>query len=775
MDRPCPCHRDAGRAHAQPRRVALAAVISTAILISAGFVAVDAGGVAPSPGRSVWSDFTKFSGSPEPPTPYRVVPAFPNLRVKQPVAVAKEPGRDSLLLSHHLRPWLGGEWPSQLVRIVNDPSTAAIDPLLVLSDRMIYDFAFHPDYEDNGYVFVATGGVGADGSPRMRVSRFTVSSEVPHRIDPGSELEIISWPSVGHNGGGLVFGPDGLLFVSAGDGSNDSDAEVVGQDLGDLRATIMRIDVDHPGDGLEYSIPEGNPFVNLPGARPEIWAYGLRNPWRLSFDAESGQLWVGDVGQDRIEMIHLVKPGANYGWSVYEGTNPFRLSRELGPTPVSPPTVEHPHSEARSVTGGLVYRGQRFKELRGAYLYGDYETGRIWAVRHDGEKVLWHRELADTTIHITGFAETPSGDILVLDHESGAIYRLEPRTAVVASAEFPKRLSQTGLFTSVAKHQVHPALIPYSVNAPQWLDGARAIRFIALPGAARVAYKDTGAWEFPDGTVLVQTIFLEGPPGSDDVGIRVETRLLVFQRGEWSAYSYMWNQAQTEATLVPKQGGARRFRIPDPAVPGGQMEETWVYPSRGECLICHNRNPVLGIQTAQLNRASDGAQKGNNQLTALLLAGVFERPKKKAERRVFGKLRRPDLLPRLADPYDEGEDLGKRARSYLHANCAGCHQRESGGNSSMDLAFDTGVGDMLVFDVTPQHQTFDLEDPRIISPGNPGRSVMWRRIVGRGDAQMPPLGAQRVDPAWVNLLFEWISSLDAVEPEPEAPAPASLN
>ena len=191
-----------------------------------------------------------------------------------------------------------------------------------------------------------------------------MNRQPPYDCDPNSELILLEWLSNNHNGGDLAFGPDGYLYIPAGDGAMDSDTNLTGlpgsydrdpkgQDLSNLPATIMRIDVDRPEAERPYSIPSDNPFIHLEGARPEIWVYGIRNPWRITFDRETGHLWAGNVGQDRWEMIHLVRRGDNYGWSLYEGSHPFFLNRKQGPTPIVEPTVEHPHSEARSITGAL--------------------------------------------------------------------------------------------------------------------------------------------------------------------------------------------------------------------------------------------------------------------------------------------------------------------------------------------------------------------------------------------------------------------------------------
>ena len=180
-------------------------------------------------------------------------------------------------------------------------------------------------------------------------------------------------------------------------------------------------------------------------------------------------------------MIHLIKRGGNYGWSVMEGSHPFQLHRKRGPTPIVPPIVEHPHSDFRSIIGGFVYHGSRLKELRGAYIYGDHETGKIWGLRYDGKKVTWHKELAQTTIKIVAFGEDRQGELYVVPL-SGEIFHLEPAPPAITDTKFPTRLSETGLFTSVKDHQPAPGLIPYSVNSALWSDNAHKDRYLALPG-----------------------------------------------------------------------------------------------------------------------------------------------------------------------------------------------------------------------------------------------------------------------------------------------------
>lgn len=356
---------------------------------------------------------SRVHGFPEPPPPFRTRCAFPLLTFDRPVYFAHEPGTDRVVVVEQ-----GGK----ILAFKPDRDVGQTELFHQIKGHETYSITFHPRYAENGYVYVFCNG-NARGHVKDRIFRY----HVPHgsqTCDAKSERLIIEWDSNGHNGGDLAFGLDGYLYLTSGDGTSDSDGNVTGQDLSDLASAIIRIDVDHPDGGKAYAVPKDNPFLKQPGARPEIWAFGLRNPWRMSLDRETGNLWVGDVGQDLWEMIRLVKRGANYGWSVYEGNHPFRPERKLGPGPVVFPVMEHPHAEARSITGGFVYRGSRWPELRGVYVYGDYATGKIWGLRYADGKVTWRQELANTRLAIVGFGHDRSGELYIVDY-GGRIHELE--------------------------------------------------------------------------------------------------------------------------------------------------------------------------------------------------------------------------------------------------------------------------------------------------------------------------------------------------------------
>ena len=582
------------------------------------------------------------------------------------------------------------------------------------------------------------------GRKTTQVVRYTVDRRPPHGIDPNSKLLIIEWPSNGHDGGDLAFGNDGFLYVSSGDGSSGSDANLTGQTIDDLLAAVLRIDVDHPDPGRNYGVPKDNPFVDRKGARPELWAYGLRNPWRLSYDRESGQLWVGQNGQDLWEQVYLIKKGGNYGWSLIEGSHIFHAKRQAGPDPISPPTAEHPHSEARSLTGGRVYRGTRLPELVGAYVYGDWSTGRVWGIKHDGTKAIWHRELVDTPFNITGFGTDHAGELYVIDQVSG-FYRLEPTTeADRPSQPFPTRLSQTGLFASVADHKPHPAAIPSTTSMHR--NGPTGRRWSGSPpcrawsGSSKSPSSTRAArGRLPNGSVLVQTLSLDR---FDDAGKparkRIETRLLVRQQGEWTGYSYRWNAEQTDAELVPASGTGETFEVPDPTAPGGRREQDWRFPARTECLVCHSRAAgfVAGLHPAPA-RSRPRLRRHRRQPA----------PHARAHRRVRGH-----AAPKARRPAPAGQplrDAGLRWRPGSNRTCTSTARPATSTRGAATPPWSWGsttpLGEMRLIDEVPSHDRFDITDARLVAPGSPERSVLYQRISRRGTGQMPPLGSTEVD------------------------------
>lgn len=713
--------------------------------------------------RLPWNT-SKVVGSPDPPAPYRAQPIFPKLKFSEPLALTAVPGSNRLLLV---------ERRGKIFTFENSPTVAQAD-LLLDTGKSTYGAALHPDFQKNRFVYVTY--ITKDGEPLpngSRVSRFTVSKEQPWRCDPKSEQVILEWPSGGHNAGCLGFGKDGFLYLSCGDGSGIADELQTGQDVSDLLACIVRIDVDHPDPGKAYGIPKDNPFVKTPGARPELWAYGLRQVWKFSFDRQTGDMWAGEVGQDLWESIYKIEKGGNYGWSVTEGSHPFRPDRKPGPTPILKPVLEHPHSDFRSVTGGFVYRGSKLKDLIGAYVYGDYDTGKLASLRYDGTKVTQQQELVDTPFRIITFCEDQAGELCFVDFMNGTLYELAPAPKSAPTAPFPRKLSETGLFTSTKDLIPAPGVVPYSVNAELWSDHAVKERFLAVPGMGQVEFDTVeypqpapGAprgWRFPDGTVAVKTFSMDMEAGNPASRRRLETRILHFKHvpgteevGDqvWHGYTYVWNDDQTDAELLAAQGADRELTVRDTAAPGGVRKQTWHFPSRAECTLCHTMPAkyVLGLNTMQMNKNYDyGNGVVANQLQALTKLGIFKQPPPKP----------PAELPRLADYRDESLPLEQRARSYLHSNCAHCHMKWGGGNAEFQLLVTLPLADLGVVNTRPGQGQFGIQDPKVLLPGNPDRSMIYHRVTKLGLGRMPHVASNVIDEKAVKMLRDWISQLPA--------------
>lgn len=710
--------------------------------------------------RELWTS-NNIHGTPEPPDPYRVENAFPRLELFEPLAVGVVPGANRFGVATR---------PGKIYTFEIRPDVDQAD-LLVDIGRTSYGVAFHPKFAENGYFFVTTI-LGPDLPTGSRLSRFQARKGDRLVADPASEKIILEWPSGGHNGGNLRFGPDGYLYLATGDGSGIADWLETGQKLDDLLGAILRIDVDHPDGDRPYSIPKDNPFAGREGARGEIWSFGHRQVWKFSFDLPTRRLWAGEVGQDLWEMVYLIRRGGNYGWSVMEGRHSFRPQREHGPGEFEQPVVEHPHSDFRSITGGYVYHGERLPELRDAYLYGDYDTGKIWMLRYEDGRVTEHRQLADTQVRNVEFAQDPTGEVYAVDFVSGGFYRLVANPPQVAARPFPRKLSETGLFASTKDHRPAKGLIPYSVNSPLWSDGAEKERFIALPGESQIevdevvyphgpTYADPG-WRFPDGAVLVKTFSLDMKAGDPSTRKRLETRILQHRKMPgnddeygaqyWFGYTYVWNEEQTDAELLGPEGLDREFTVEDPATSGGSRTVQWRFPSRSECTLCHTMAAkyILGVTTLQMNKDHNYGGVVANQLATLEHLGVFKEP----------LAERPEELPRLVDYRDESQDLHLRARSYMHSNCAHCHRIWGGGNAEFELQASIPLTDTKAVNTLPGQGTFGLADPRIIVPGDPGRSLILHRMELTGLGRMPHIASRMVDQQAADLLRDWIRSLD---------------
>ncbi|MBL8825718.1 MAG: PQQ-dependent sugar dehydrogenase [Planctomycetaceae bacterium] len=701
--------------------------------------------------RAPWAT-SRVVGAPTPPEPYRIVPAFPNVRFAKPTSVEEVPGSDRLLVTE-----MGGKVFTFVKAAATTQADLVLDLISLLPADLagktvsLFDAEFHPRFADNRYLFVCYVHPGNGG--HTRVSRFTLTSDSAPQAIAGSELVLITWPSGGHNAGCLEFGKDGTLFITTGDGSgpNPPDGLTTGQTVTDLLGAVLRINVDQPAGEQPYSIPSDNPFVGMSGARGEIWAYGLRNPWKFGIDPEQGEVFVADNGWETWEMIHRIQRGGNCGWPVMEGRASLRAEVSVGPTPIIPPIMDHSHTEANSVIGGPVYRGNKLPGLAGSFVYGDYITGTIWAVKPDQDKSYSCTTLVDTDQRIVAFTQGSQGELFVLDYDfTGQIYELVASDVPDTSATFPRRLSQTGLFKSLETLEPAAGVVPYTVRVDRWVDGAKADRWVAIPGDGRIqlAANSESPTVYPEGTVFVKQLTL--PAAEGRAAMRLETQLLHFERGTWRPYSYLWDDAGREATLVDSVGASRSLKIAASSDQATALDRTWHVNAVNECKLCHNAGPkfVLGFTLNQLDRPALSASASTNQLAQLAAQGVL----------TAGASLAADDPSRLVDPHDASQSLDDRARSYLHANCSMCHH--PGGNAIVsfflrrDLPFDklntnkgTGIG------------TFGMTDAKLIVPGDPYRSVLMYRMSKLGYARMPYIGSRVVDSAGVSLVEQWIRSL----------------
>ena len=723
--------------------------------------------------RGQWTS-SRIHGTPEPPLPYTTEPVFPSLSFTDPVDMAFLPGTDWLFVME-----LKGKVFAFDGTQREPHAQLVFDAKEVLPDyHQSYGITFHPEVASNRFVYLSWVEPGTLVEDGTHVCRFELSADDPPRILPETRQEIITWHSGGHNGACLKFGPDGYLYVSAGDGVGPfpPDSEETGQDVGDLRATIFRINVDEQDADRNYSVPSDNPFVDLEGARPEVWAYGFRNPWKMNFNPSNGDLFAGDVGWELWELVYRVEKGGNYGWSVMEGRQPIRSDVVRGPTPILPPIADHHHIEARSVTGGYVYRGGRLPELEGAYIYGDYVTGKLWGLRNDGNRVTWHEELADTPLAVITFGENERGDLFIVDY-AGGLHRLKENPRRGQNSEFPRRLSETGLFDDVASQIPAQGVQPYSIVAEPWMEGAVAQRFVALPDAASIkTVRNRMQWAYPPGTVFAKTISLPGGeqgtsvhrfspsrlapeapthPETDVSGSprdrMLETQILHYDGEEWRPYTYVWNDEQTDAVLAPAEGGQTTTETP-------QGRQTWRIHSRAECNTCHTPRAGYTLGFIPQNLMTTGRDDASDQLALLTELDVFASP-----------IPERDKQPAIVDPYDASASLDERARAYLMVNCAHCHRRGGGGTAFLEFPIEHPLEKTNSIDLPPTQGTFNIPHARLIAPGDPYRSVLYYRMATVGRGHMPHLGARQIDDAGLRLIHDWISEIKPVEGATSSP------
>jgi glucose/arabinose dehydrogenase len=724
-------------------------------------------------------------------TGYSTLDALPGITFSQPVAIATPPGeKDRLFVVEK----------TGRIQVVTNLSTQPhkqvfLDVAAVVAARHegtlethgemgVLGLAFHPNFAQNGYFYVTYDlAVPENGDTKLFdcIARYRVSPADSNLADPQSETPMITQldHANNHNGGDVHFGPDGYLYFSNGDegAGNDSfnNARFIDKDF---FAAIFRLDVDQrPGSlmpnphsqdsrtypsavhGGTYKIPADNPFINAREhsgrtldprkIRTEIWATGLRNAWRFSFDPQTERMFIGDVGQNMWEEVDIGVAGGDYGWSWLEGTHRGpRFDHMPADARTIAPIAEYPHRNGDNcIIGGVVHRGSHLSELYGDYLYSDFGSGRIWALRQTGDK--WTTStLVERDDAMAAFGVDPStGDVLMAAHHAGRIKRLV-RTGTQGPKP-PKLLSHTGAFADLPNLTADPALVSYTPNVAFWSDYALKTRWFALPNSgAKITFSRDGNWTFPPGTVWVKHFDMEMRRGDPTSRRRLETRFLVKTAAGSYGVTYKWRADQSDADLVPELG---MDEVLDIKVNGADHKQTWHYPGRAECLTCHTHiaGEALGFNTRQLNGPATFGHASLNQIQALSDAGYFTQPVPAVKE-----------LPAFAVATDQSQPLEWRVRSYLAVNCVQCHQPGAGAIGYWDARPTTATADANLIQGRLVNNTGDPATHWMV-PGDAQHSMILKRLQAQGVPRMPPLATTELDPMAIALIQQWIAKTPA--------------
>jgi uncharacterized repeat protein (TIGR03806 family) len=617
--------------------------------------------------------------------------------------------------------------------------------------------AFDPDFTTNGYVYLSyTAPTPANQQiPNVltmwsRVTRFTTNNaRTQMNNTPDRFILQVDQPYTNHNGGQIAFDSTGNLYLGLGDGGSGNDPNQNGQKLTNLLGTMVRINpnmADNTGRGLNYGIPNDNPFYgnnNCTTACPEIFAWGLRNPWRWSFDRDTGALLAGDVGQGAREEIDIIQSGKNYGWGCYEGT---RFNTEYGgsctalinnPSLHTLPIHDYPRTDGTTVTGGYVYRGNAIPNLRGQYIFADYGSGQVWAIENPYNTPAVRRSLFSTGRNIVSMAEDAAGELYLIDI-AGSIFIIEPDPGSPTTPPFASQLSATGCADSNDPKLPSSGLIPYQINAPLWSDNANKYRWFGLPDNTTIDIDANHDWHFPIGSVLRKDFYLGNQI--------VETRLLAHHTDDsWVGYSYEWNPTQTDATLL------------DTGKTIAVGPQQWTFPSQAQCLQCHTSvaGRTLGPETAQLNRVitKPGSREMINQLDYFNSLDLFTTAPGN-----------PALLPRLASYDDTGATPEALARAYLHSNCSHCHQPTGPVNSPMNLHYNVDFKSMNICSATNDFGDV-LGATHLFAPNDTSDSILYQRMRELAmNQRMPPVGTAIEDTNGLAFISNWITAVAACPP-----------
>lgn len=729
---------------------------------------------------------------------------FGNIHISAPVGIKQFPDNDDLLiLSKRGQLWRVPTDGSSK-KLVLDISASTFN----LSDAGALGIVLHPRFGDplfpdkqNLFVYYKTkpDPTQWDVNGFSVLSKFTwdPSQEV---FDRDSEEKLIQqydrypW----HNGGPMVFGPDGFLYFSVGDEGKDEYQVASTQRLdGGFFNGIFRIDVDNdparshpirrqpisnanPPEGWGgtfsqgYSIPNDNPWLNESGdILEEFYALGARSPFTITYDETTDDIWLIDTGSDKREEINKVRKGENMQWPYMEGTlesevhdfpsNPIGIQR--------PPYFEYERSYGTCVIGGTLYRNVKFPTLYDHYIYGDFTSNKIAAITTTGALTATENRVLISNIAnhpvtlpekpgLTGIHELRDGRLIITvmgeDHENdGAMLELE-RNIVVADP--PQFLSQLGVFTDLQSLEVIPGLIPYDVNSPLWSDGAKKRRWVAVPNDGQydtseeqISFDANNPWSFPEGTVFVKHFELPITTDSEGPTAKIETRFFVItEDGRHYGVTYRWNDAGTDAELLTISD-TRDIDITD----NGQYSHTltWEYPSRTQCITCHNPNAeyVLGVNTKQLNKTYTFDGNNANQIDYFNQLGIFS-----------NDVANPGTYQKLVKVESDQASLENRIRSYLDSNCSSCHREGGVSSVYLDFRYERTKNIQSMFDLQSQSHA-STSNSVVIKPGDHQASELWVRDASIEDNKMPPIGRSTIDQIYVDSLAKWIDQIDPEE------------
>lgn len=653
-------------------------------------------------------------------------PVFGGRGFEKPMSALPYPSRDG--------EWLVATHRGLVFRLGADGESTFLD----LTDRVelgkewgLQDIALAPEFPADPRVFVAYVTEGRVS----RVSEFR-SSDGGGSVSPDSERILLAerHPIDEHAIASLRFGPDGLLYIAWGEaGLREADSPRT------LRGKLLRIDVRGATEDRPYRIPADNPYLGTELA-PEAFATGLRMPWRFSFDRETGALWLGDVGSHHFEEVNRVSGGTDYGWPRWEGSLCL-LPDECGQRGGEPPLLQQTHSELCAIIGGYVYRGQAIRALRGRYVYADACTGTVWAIDAGGGPAAPERvgraapgvasfaEDADGELYVVTLREDAEGDLTLSSGRDVRKMVPSARSAQIDPGQSPASpsLAELGCVAPGGPRSAPPNMIRYEINQQPWEDGAETVRFVT-PGEMRTIWGvDVETLVPPPDSLLMKTFLIDGRP--------IETQLLARGRdGEWAAFDYRWNEDGSDAEAVSRATevvlGPRR---------------AWQLPGPEGCERCHHLGVGMlrGFAVSQLNRDVDG----RNQIERLEALGSLVWPWKGGE------------IPSLPSLDDASRPPEERARAYLQVNCAHCHQPGGhAGASTMDLRRETPLPLTRICDAEPRGVFPGHEDARLLSPGDPARSLLAVRLRAEGPQAMPPQ-RRYVDTPGADTVAAWIRSL----------------